>query len=235
MKSLRLLLSALPLILLTAACVQDDILEDYVDPQLRIMNPIDSLTVDSTHQLSYRYLDAIGRVTEVMPEWASDAPDVASVADGQLTAHSPGTARITATYADPLARNELPTAAFDVAVVAAPVIIDTVETTPTANGTVATTTFYALEGTFTITEEEGGVRLAFNEDYIADDGLPGLYLYLTNNPNSVTGAVQVGMVTTFRGQHEYFVPDVALRDFSHLLYYCLPFRVKVGDGTIDFE
>ena len=234
MNRLIYFLSTLCLVLLTAACVQDDVLEDYVDPQLQITNPVDSLTVDSTHQLSYRYLDAIGRVTEVSPDWASDAPEVASVNSGQLTAHAPGTARISATYTDPLARNELPTAAFDVAVVAAPVVIETMDA-DTAKGTVATTTFYDLTGSFTMTEEDGGVRLTFAEDYVADDGLPGLYLYLTNNPNSITGAAQVGMVEVFMGQHEYFVPDVALRDFSHLLYYCLPFRVKVGDGTIEFD
>ena len=234
MNRLKLFLSAPFLALLCTACVQDDILEDYVDPELRIMNPIDSLTVDSTHQLSYRYLDAIGRVKNVVPDWASDAPEVASVNDGRLTAHAPGTAHITASYADPLARNESPTASFDVAVVAAPVVIDTVETTA-AKGTVATTTFYELKGSFTLTEEDGGIRLSFADDYVADDGLPGLYLYLTNNPESTSGAVKVGMVTTFRGEHDYFVPDVALRDFSHLLYYCLPFRVKVGDGTIEFD
>ena len=56
----RLLLGLVPLLLALSACIQDDVLEDYVDPELRITNAIDSLTVDSSFQLAVRYLDAMG-------------------------------------------------------------------------------------------------------------------------------------------------------------------------------
>ena len=221
---------------LASGCIQDDVLEDYVDPDLRITNPIDSLSVDSVYQVSFRYLDAIGRPTEVTPEWTSDNAAVASVENGRITAHSPGTARIGAHVDDPLARNETPSAAFDLTVVAAPVPVDTTPVEPaTGRGTIATTTFYDLTGTFTLAEEEDGLRLTFADDYVADRGLPGLYVFLTNNPNSITGAVKVAAVEVFNGAHDYLIPDVAIEEYRYLLYYCLPFRVKVGDGTIELD
>ena len=234
----RLLLGLVPLLLALSACIQDDVLEDYVDPELRITNAIDSLTVDSSFQLAVRYLDAIGRAAEVNPVWTSDAPNVATVQNGRVTGRAPGTARISTSYDDRLARNGTPEDGFTLTVVAAPIIVDTTTTDPppTARGTVETTTFYDLEGAFTMEEhEDGGLLLRFGDDYVADDNLPGLYLYLTNNPNSVADALEVGPVTVFTGAHEYDIPEAGVADYRYLLYYCKPFRVKVGDGEIKVD
>ena len=57
MKKIALLLIVLSYM---SACVKDDIVDDRVDPVLRITNPIDSLTVDSNFQLKALYLDEVG-------------------------------------------------------------------------------------------------------------------------------------------------------------------------------
>ena len=103
------------------------------------------------------------------------------------------------------------------------------------SGTIATTSSYVLSGTFTLSELEnsGDLRLSINDDYVADTALPGLYLYLTNNPSSIANALELGPVTVFNGAHQYTISDTGINDYSHLLYWCKPFTVKVGDGEIE--
>ena len=99
-------------------------------------------------------------------------------------------------------------------------------------GTFVTTSSYRLEGSFTLSANGEDVILEVGDDSVASTSLPDLYVYLTNNPNSVNGALEVGPVEIFEGEHSYTISDVGLNDFSHLLYWCKPFTIKVGEGEI---
>ncbi|WP_240751474.1 DM13 domain-containing protein [Flagellimonas onchidii] len=104
----------------------------------------------------------------------------------------------------------------------------------TKSGTIETTSGYLLQGDFTIViDGDGNLFLEMDSNYRADTDLPGLYLYLTNNPNSVNGAHEVGAVEVFSGEHFYTIENVGLNEFKYLLYWCKPFSVKVGDGKIN--
>jgi len=60
-----------------------------------------------------------------------------------------------------------------------------------------------------------------------------LYVYLTNNPSTTAGALEIGKVTVFEGTHIYTIEgDIPLNQYNYLLYFCKPFNVKVGDGEI---
>ena len=41
-------------------------------------------------------------------------------------------------------------------------------------------------------DESDELILSFAENYKTDDVLPGLYVYLTNNPNTINGALEIG-------------------------------------------
>jgi hypothetical protein len=99
-------------------------------------------------------------------------------------------------------------------------------------GSIRTTSSYLLEGDFTITAPTGNLQIDIAENYRASTALPGLYLYLSNNPNSTAGALEIGRVEVFSGAHGYTVPNVGIDEYAYLLYYCKPFNVKVGDGEI---
>lgn len=60
-------------------------------------------------------------------------------------------------------------------------------------------------------------------------------MYLTNNPNSIANAYEIGEVTIFDGAHSFELDanEVGLTDFDFVLYFCKPFNVKVGDGQFD--
>lgn len=222
---LRTLLALLALPFLTA-CTGEDIVDDYVQPELRLLNAIDSIEVGSSHAFGAVFLNDVGQEEEdVRPEWSSTNEDVLTVtANGTATALAPGSSRIELRYTD---RGATVESSHPVTVSAAPVVVDN-----DRHGTIAASSFYTLTGDFTLTQTGDDLELAFGDDYVADDALPGLYVYLTNNPSTFAGALEIGPVSVFRGAHAYRIPGAGLDAYSHVLYFCKPFRVKVGDGEI---
>lgn len=100
-------------------------------------------------------------------------------------------------------------------------------------GQIRTTSSYALEGNFRLEHNGTQLILSIDDSYRASSSLPMLYLYLTNNPNSPEDGYEVSLVTVFSGAHSYTLPaSIGLMDYKYLLYWCRPFRVKVGDAQI---
>ncbi len=225
---MRLFPSFLLLTLLLQSCIGDDIVFDTVDPVLRINAMIDTLGVGETHDFTARYLNNIG-VEEERTDiaWFSSNEDILSLTlAGEATALALGEAQVIA---------ELNLSDGTTLMDQRTIVVgeETVETTTEArSGTIQTTTFYTLEGSFTLTDQGGSLLLEIADDYEASSSLPGLYLYLSNNPNSIANALEVSKVTVFDGTHDYTIEGVELDEYSHLLYYCKPFNVKVGDGLI---
>jgi hypothetical protein len=120
-------------------------------------------------------------------------------------------------------------------------LIDSLETTvgdetvlPPAEkaGVVATTSNYALSGSFTLIRKGDDLELEFFNDYNASTALPKLVVYLSNNPSSNGNALEIAEVTTFSGAHTYTIPNVGINDYRYVLYFCKPYAVKVGHGAI---
>ena len=100
-------------------------------------------------------------------------------------------------------------------------------------GEIISTSSYILEGNFRYEHNGTQITLSLDENYRASTSLPGLYLYLGNNPNTVNGAIEIAKVTVFNGAHEYILPpSIELADYKYLIYWCRPFSVPVGEGTI---
>ena len=211
------------------ACVGDDIIDDRVDETLKITVQASSIAVGETFQFEARFTNNIGQNETGRVIWSSSDAAVLSIdQNGLATALSMGNVLV---YAEVdlsdgrTLREEMPVEINDETTV--------VETATGRSGRVETTTFYDLEGDFTLTETEGKLLLDFADNYLASDALPGLYVYLSNNPNSISGAFEIGAVDVFRGAHSYEIEGVELADYDYVLYWCKPFRVKVGDGKIE--
>lgn len=212
-----------------SACIGDDYLDDFVQPELRITNAIDSLAIDSTYQFEVSYFNNVGAAEVVAVNWTSSNPENVSIdMNGLATAHAFGPATITANFMT-----------TEVAVMDE-VTLHTSENpvTPpsleTRSGNIMTTSTYLLEGDFLIEElPTGGIKINLQDNYRADNRLPGLYVYLSNNPSSIAQALEISSVTVFEGSHDYEVPDVGINDYAYLLYFCRPFNVEVGNGRIN--
>ena len=209
------------------SCIGDDIVFDEVVETIRITNAPDTLALNSAYRFEYLYLDATGNEGQPLNvEWQSSDPEVIDIAqDGNANALQSGRATIEVT-----------------AVIDGVELIDqadvvvgesTVLNNDSKSGTIKTTSSYVLEGSFTLEQTGNDLSLQIANDYRASSSLPGLVLYLTNNPNTIDGALEISPVTVFNGAHEYSIENVDIEEYGYLLYFCKPFRVKVGDGKIN--
>lgn len=209
------------------SCIGTDIVDDLVDERLEITNPIMSLKVGESYELIYRYLNHVGDTAQAEVIWKSENPSVITVNEqGNLLALDIGTSMISVvlTSNDSIMDNILVEAADETVVVVS----------EQKSGTIATTSSYELSGDFDIENVEGGIHISIADNYVASEALPGLYVYLSNNPTTVSGALEIGEVTTFSGAHTYDVLAEGLNvdTYAYLLYFCKPFNVKVGHGEI---
>ena len=225
---MRLYLFLFGLLLLgSSACIGNDIIDDRVPAEVRITDGVDTLAIGSTYTFRATYFNEIGLAESLPVAWFSSDPAVISIdAAGVATALSAGQSEIAAEVTRP-----------DNRVLRGERIVtvgETTGTTPaTRTGVIRTTSSYLLEGDFTISAAAGPLLIEIADNYRASTALPGLYLYLSNNPNSTNGALEIGPVEVFSGAHSYTVPNVGLDQYAYLLYYCKPFNVKVGDGEIN--
>ena len=227
MKQLSILLLS---IFLLQSCVQDDIINDRVDASFSITNPITEITLNDTFQLTTKYTDNVGKTVTTNITWSSSNEMIATVSNsGLVTAVAQGQATIMAS----IVSEEGETITDEIVVT---VTMDQVDnnTTQEKTGTIRTTSSYVLEGTFTLREipNTNNLELVINDNYRASSSLPGLYIYLTNNPNTVNNAKEIEAVRVFNGAHTYIIEDTGINDFSHILYWCKPFSVKVGEAEI---
>lgn len=225
MKLIRLL----PLLILTVlfkSCIKDDFVKDFTGSVLRITNPIDTLKTSTDYQLKAMYLNNIGKEEEVNQIWTSSAPNIITVDQtGLLTAVSTtGESIIKVQYQ----QDDIDTSDQ----ITISVGNTTTESSTLINSNISTISSYKLKGSFKLEKTDDGSYLSFEDDYEASTALPGLYVYLSNNRNSIANAFEIGKVTVFNGEHEYNLPNIGLNDYSYIIYFCKPFNVKVGEGKL---
>lgn len=323
--------SSLFLFLILFSCIGEDVIDDYVDPDLRITNPIVNITVGRSYQFKPLFFDESGtKVTNPKLSWVIQPDDLGTIdEEGVLIALKPGAAVVivsaqglqnqtikSETKFDILAPPQQetgptePQAGTDTETTDSD-MTDT-ETTDTASdttdsgttgtesdttdstdsdttsdttdsnddetdsgttdtesdttdstdsdstsdttesddetdstndgvtvavtayeGEIKSTSSYVLEGNFRYEHNGTQIVLSLDETYRASTALPGLYIYLSNNPNTVVGAFEIGAVTVFEGAHQYELPEsMGIMDYKYILYWCKPFNVKVGEAQI---
>lgn len=226
MKQLNLIIFLLGISFLSS-CIKDDFVDDTIDATLRITTNFESIEIGSEHQFSAMYFNNVGQETAAEIDWSSSDLSVVDISkDGLAKAIGLGSAIIKAEYSD--GTN------FIEDFISVEVGQTTIVGSQSIDGKISTTSSYALEGDFVFTETETGVNVSFMDNYKASSALPGLYVYLSNNKNSIADAFEIGEVKTFGGTHEYDVNDVEFNQYNYIVYFCKPFNVKVGDGKLNF-
>lgn len=212
------------------SCVDQDILDDFREPEIRIMNSIDSISVDSSFQFNFLYFNNVGQEEDIMPSWTSSDNTIAEIDDtGKVTGISEGDVTIKASFL----ADDISVEAFR----SFRVVEEEMETVITEEvmsimGQVETTTFYDLEGDFTLQADGDDLVLEFGENFKVSSGLPGLYIYLTNNESSIAEAYEIAKITKFNGEQTHMIEGVGINDFAHILFYCKPFNVPVGIANL---
>ncbi len=218
------------LTLALSSCIGEDINADFVEPRLSIDNPVAQIELGTNYQFKASYFNNVGVIENTSISWSSSNPSSLSIAtDGLASALSLGNTEV---QASTTVNGNVVTMSIPVSVVTDVVIVEPDE----KSGTIASTSSYLLKGDFILKEVTAGnadLTLSLLENYEASTSLPGLYVYLTNNPNSIANAYEIGPVETFIGAHQYDVDGVAINDYNYLLYWCKPFGIKVGGGDIN--
>lgn len=207
-----------------ASCIGDDIIDDRVPEVLRFTNPIDSLKVNDTYQFEVKYFNEIGEEEGADLVFTSSDDQVVSITSAGLAEGiSPGTAKIIVTTGTSVS------AEIQI-IVSEDEVIGMGSGRP---GTIATSSSYLLEGNFTLEELGEDLVLTLEDNFMATSRLPGLYVYLGNNRNSISNALEISMIQQFSGKHTYTIKGAGLYEYEFLLFWCKPFGVKVGVGTFD--
>lgn len=214
-----------------SSCIGEDIIEDRIDASLKINNPLVSIAVGDTYQYTAVYLNNVGQEENVTLQWSSSDPNIIDIdaSSGLANAIQEGQATISvSTPDDP----EVSSINNNLQITRETIVDNQIS----KSGTIVTTSSYILKGDFILEdiEEDNIIRLSIKDNYEADTLLPGLYIYLTNNPNTINNAFEIGPVSVFSGAHTYEISkdDVQLNQYSHILYWCKPFTTKVGEGEI---
>lgn len=254
--------------LLFFSCIGEDLVDDYVAPDLRITNAIVSIREGLSYQFEAQFFDESGKkVDDPTLTWSALPPTAVEIhPNGTLKALQQGSVTLfvstvglqglpveatTSFEISPRVVTEIATATADTSTATTDTSTSTesegdedtddVDTTDDGievvpqfyEGQIHTTSGYALSGNFRYEHNGIQIILSLEDNYNASSSLPGLYLYLTNNPNSPEDGYEVGAVTVFSGAHSYTLPaSIGLMDYKYLLYWCKPFRVKVGEAQI---
>ncbi|MEM6879693.1 MAG: DM13 domain-containing protein, partial [Bacteroidota bacterium] len=212
--------------LLFSACIGNDIVLDTVEEAVKITKWVDTLGVNDNFPFEARYTDLVGQTVDANVTWSSADPSILTISnEGVAEGLTMGSTMVFAQVqgSEGSLMDSIPVT-----------VAEETSAPPSEDraGTIKTTSSYVLEGSFTITVDGPDLVITFADDYKASSSLPGLYLYMTNNVSTNNGALEIGEVKDFDGAHTYRVEGVDISEYDHLLYYCKPFNVKVGDGDI---
>ena len=195
--------------------------------EIIFLNPVESIAITETYQYNVAYYNSLGEQETVNITWSSEDTSIATVdSNGLVTGISMGVTTIKAQTLVGTKTIENTTTIT---------ITQEAQNSNKRSGTIVSTSNYALKGDFTLEEIENtnNLKLSLASNYEASTSLPGLYIYLSNNPNSIANALEIGPVSIFTGAHSYTITNKGINDYSYVLYWCKPFNVKVGEGKIN--
>lgn len=149
--------------------------------------------------------------------WRSDDPGVATVTEsGVVTAVSNGQTFIYAQTAG------ISSAGYALEVASA-----------SRMGTFAGLNGYNVKGSVFLENAANGPVIRLGDDFQSSNG-PGLYVYLSNSSNSVTGGVEVAKLRKNAGSDTYELPaGVGLTTYNTVIILCKPFSIPFGSATLN--
>jgi hypothetical protein len=227
--AIRLRILILGVSLVVFSCIRDEFVDDFIMPQIEISNPIDSLKIDDSYQYEYRYLNNIGAIDSTIEvNWLSLSPMLLTITnDGLATAISEGMSQIVlSSLTNPQYYDTVSVAINAIGTSEPPSATE-------RSGIIVTTSSYLLSGDLVLTHQNDQFILKLAQNFMATSALPGLVVYLTNNPATNSGALEIAPITQFTGSQQFVIQGLNdINDYKYVLFYCKPFAVKVGDSEL---
>lgn len=210
------------LTIILQGCIGTDIVDDFVEARVTIDNPITSLKVNSSYLFQATYLNNVGSPEPAMFQWKSSNENVLQIDnEGHAIGLIEGESTVIAT-------------ANGVSDSLILVVSDTtIGMLGERSAELKTSSSYPLTGNALLKKTGNNLTLEFDASFNTTSALPGLYVYLSNNVNSISNAYEVGSVVEFSGAQSYNIDeDIKLYQYNYVLFFCKPFLVPVGDGEL---
>lgn len=230
MKTIKKILT-LFLLIGCCSCIQEDIINDFVSEEVRIISDINTLKIGDTLDFEAAFFNNVGELEDKTFSWNSSNDDILYFdgATSKAIGIAEGAVTITVTadgMAGMLTDSKIVT-----------VTQDEIITENTKIGTFSPTSSYDSAGDFVISSTPTGIKIDLADNYVADESLPGFALFLTNNPNSLASALQIDAWNDDDGAHytgafTYNIENVGLNDYGYLVQWCVPFSILTGKASI---
>lgn len=219
-------------LVLLSSCIGTDIIPDFVEARVQIDQDITALQLNTMHQFKANFTNEVGEVVEGDILWASTNPSVMSIeaTTGWATALAEGTTDIIAS----LDNGELSLADT----ISIQVGSETVAASNERTGTLQGNAGYTLNGDMKLIDNgDGTLTLSFGENF-SFSGAPDPYIYLSNSRNNINNAVEIHFLSSrnqdISGAFEINnITGVTLNQYTHVVFWCRAFSVRLGDGTFD--
>lgn len=219
---MKIIIYTVLIALVIQGCIGADIVDDFVEARVKIDNPITSLKVNSSYLFQATYLNTIGSPESAMFHWKSSNENVLQIDnEGHAIGLKEGESTVIATANG----------------VSDSLILMVSDTTigmlGERNAELKTSSSYPLTGNALLKKTGNNLTLEFDASFKTTSALPGLYVYLSNNVNSIKNAYEVGSVAEFSGAQSYNInEDIELYQYNYVLFFCKPFLVPVGNGEL---
>ena len=185
-----------------------------------ITNSPTELSIGDVLQLEVELRATNGTLlTDKVVTWESSNPEVCSISDeGLATALTNGVTQI-------IASSE--------GLSSLPFTLMVGSDALSRSGTFQGLNGYSVAGTAVLERSADQASVQLESDFQSQSG-PGLYLYLSPNPNNVNGGINLGSLQATSGAQTYALPTNANPDdFDYVLVYCQPFGVPFGTAHLE--
>jgi len=189
--------------------------------QILSPNNVTVLDIGQTLQLSAEALNLSGEPLEEEIEvtWSSDDPSIAEVDEnGLVTGLANGMVMINAVAENASGSINLTVCSSE---------------SLSRSGNFMGINGYRASGMVALnTSSDGSITIDFASDFSVQNG-PGLYLYLSNQSDEVTGGLEIGELRSTSGADSYEISESAdINDFNYVILYCKPFGVGFGTAEL---
>ncbi|ANW96598.1 hypothetical protein AXE80_10045 [Wenyingzhuangia fucanilytica] len=216
------------------SCIQEDIIDDNIAEEIRITQSVTALTIGDVVKFEASYFNNVGEKENRAIVWETSNNSILSIDElaNNITALAEGSATITAKTTGMF--GEL-TDSKNVTVFKEGDVV--IPSDNSKEGTIVRTSSYAAAGDFDIIKTTNGIEIILDNNYVADESLPGFALFLTNNPNSLANALQIDAYDDADGAHykgafTYTLDGVGINDYQYLVQWCRPASILVGKALI---
>ena len=200
----------------------------YVEPQLSISNPTNSITEGTSYDFNFDFTGEDGQsATPDSVKWNSSDTDVLTIDDdGVVTTVSTGTSTITVTVNY---QNQSYSENFNFTVNADP---NKNQSTESFSGSISGS--YGLKGSYEVRADGDDLLIELKDDFSINNSLPDGALYLTNASGRITGTVkQIWRGRShYNGPRTYRVENTGLKEFQYIVIWCVNFHVHVGTAKL---